>query len=409
MPLSGIKVVDMSRIISGPFSGMILADFGAEVIKVEAPSGDASRVGMLFGTKGENPYFVGLNRNKRSVVLNLKTDEGKEVLLDMVKDADALIENFRPGVMERLGLGYEELAKVNPGLIYASISGYGLTGPYVKRPAFDFTAQALTGFMSLNGDESMPPLRSGPPISDNFAGLYIAFGILAALRERDRTGKGQAITVSLIGALMSAFSFATAPFFHTGQLPPRTGNDHMAVSPYGVFQASDGPLAIAPSNVDNWEKMVHAFGRPDLLEDPRFATNSLRRENRKEINAIVEEILKAKTRAEWIELLNQAGVPAAPINNLKEAFEDPQILHEDLLLESPQPGGAVKMVGFPLKMTQTPAELKSASPQLGQHTREVLAEMGYEDERIDRLLDNGAINEWDGQYDVDRLYSKKKV
>lgn len=403
MPLSGIKVLDLSRIISGPFCGMILADFGAEVIKIESPAGDASRVGMVFGEGGENPYFVGLNRNKRSIVLDLKAETGREVFRKLVKEADVLIENFRPGVMDRLGFGYETLAEVNPGLVYASISGFGLDGPYAKRPAFDFIAQAISGFMSLNGDEDSPPLRCGLPISDNIAGLYITVGILAALRERDRTGRGQSLTCALTDALISSFSFGAGSFFHTGQLPPRTGNDHMAVSPYGVWEASDGPLAVAPSNASNWVQLAKALGREDLLDDPRFKTNPDRRRNRQIINEIVGAEIAKKSRAEWIEILNEAGVPCGPINNLREAFEDPQVVHQEMVIESDQHSGPVKMTGFPLKLSKTPAKLTKRSPQLGEHTREIMTEIGYEESDIEAAISSGAAGEWDGLYDVDRM------
>ncbi len=406
MPLSGIKVLDLSRIISGPFCSMILADFGAEVIKVESPAGDATRVSMVFGEEGENPYFVGLNRNKRSLVLNLKKDRGKEVFRRLAKWADVLIENFRPGVMERLELGYKDLCKINPGLIYASISGFGLTGPYKDRPAFDFIAQALSGFMSLNGDENTPPLRCGLPISDNITGLYLAFGIMAALRRRDQTGKGQELTCALMDALMSCYSFASGAFFHTGELPPRTGNDHMAVSPYGVYEAADGPLAVAPSTAQTWVSLCKVLEREDLLEDPRFKTNALRRENRSQINRIVADIIKTKTRQEWMDLLNPVGVPAGPINNLREAFEDPQVRHQKMVMELPQPGGPVKAAGFALKMKDTPARVEMPSPQLGEHTRQVLSQMGYSEKEAEDMLKEGVVQDWDGLYDVDRLKAK---
>ncbi len=246
MPLTGIKVLDLTRVVSGPFCTALLADFGADVIKVESREGDPSRVTGIMG-EGENPYFVNLNRNKRSITINMKTDEGKEIVRRLAKSSDVLVENFRPGVMKRLGLGYPELKKLNPGLIYAAITGFGKTGPYKDRPAFDFIAQAMSGFMSLNGTEDMEPMRVGIPISDTIAGLYAAFGILAALRDRERTGQGHEIQSAMVDGLMSMFTFASGAFFATGALPPRNGNDHMVVSPYGLYNASDGPIAIAPS------------------------------------------------------------------------------------------------------------------------------------------------------------------
>ncbi|MEW6261589.1 MAG: CoA transferase [Thermodesulfobacteriota bacterium] len=385
MPLSGIKVLDLTRVVSGPFCTMLLADFGADVVKVEAPGGDPSRVTGIMGV-GENPYFVNLNRNKRAVTIDLKAAAGREIVRGLALRSDVLVENFRPGVLGRLGLAYQNLREINPGLIYAAVSGFGQDGPYMDRPAFDFIAQAMSGFMSLNGSEDMPPLRVGIPISDTIAGLYLAFGILAALRERERTGRGQEIQCAMVDGLISMFTFAAGAYFATGQLPPRNGNDHMVVAPYGLFHASDGPLAIAPSTEKTWLQLCEALGRPDLIHDPRFDTAEKRRLNRKEINRIVDGVIRTRSREDWIEILNQAGVPAGPVNNLAQAFADPQVRHQEMVLESPQPGGPVKMPGFPVKMSDTPARVRRPSPQEGQHTREVLRELGYPDPEIDELI-----------------------
>ncbi len=391
MPLSGIKVLDLSRILSGPFCTMILADFGCEVIKVEAPGGDPSRVAGIFRQEEENPYFVNLNRNKRSIVVNLKTEQGRQLIFKMVKWADVLVENFRPGVMERLGLGYEQLKEVNPQLIYAAVSGFGKTGPYKDRPAFDFIAQAMSGFMSLNGSQDMEPLRTGIPITDTIAGLYTAFGVLAALRERDVSGQGHEVQSAMVDGIMSMFTFASAAYFATGELPPRNGNDHMVVSPYGLFKASDFPIAIAPSTEKNWLALCKTIGRDDLPSDPRFDNQEKRRQNRTAINRIVSDALKQKTRAEWIEILNNAGVPCGPVNNLEQAFSDPQVLHQEMVLESEQPGGAVKMPGFPLKISDVPAQLRRPSPQLGEQSLEVLKEIGYTKKEIDALFEQKVV------------------
>ena len=391
MPLTGIKVLDLSRILSGPFCTMILADFGCEVIKVEAPGGDPSRVAGIFPQGKENPYFVNLNRNKRSMVVNLKKEEGRQLILKMVEWADVLVENFRPGVMERLGLGYEALKEVNPRLVYAAVSGFGKTGPYKDRPAFDFIAQAMSGFMSLNGSQDMEPLRTGIPITDTIAGLYAAFGILAALRERDVSGQGREVQSAMVDGIMSMFTFASAAYFATGELPPRNGNDHMVVSPYGLFQAADDTIAIAPSTEKNWLALCKTLGRDDLPADPRFDSQERRRRNRAEINQIVADELKKKTRAEWIEILNNAGVPCGPVNNLEQAFSDPQVLHQEMVLESEQPGGVVKMPGFPVKISDTPAKLRRPSPELGGQTLEVLTEMGYLEQEIDTLFEKEVV------------------
>jgi crotonobetainyl-CoA:carnitine CoA-transferase CaiB-like acyl-CoA transferase len=385
MPLTGLKVLDLTRVVSGPFCTMLLADFGADVVKVEAPDGDPSRVTGILGA-GENPYFVNLNRNKRTITIDLKQERGKEVVRRMARASDVLVENFRPGVMDRLGLGYSTLRTLNPRLIYAAITGFGKTGPYNDRPAFDFIAQAMSGFMSLNGDQSMPYLRVGIPISDTIAGVYLAFAILAALRERDRTGRGQEVQTAMVDALISMFTFAAGAYFSTGRLPPRNGNDHMVVAPYGLFNASDGPIAIAPSTEKNWQQLCSALKLEHLMTDPRFDSAEKRRAHRSEINARVQSVILNRTQDEWIARLNQAGVPCGPVNNLAQAFSDPQVRHQEMVLESPQPNGPVKMPGFPIKLSNTPARLRRPSPQVGEHTREVLHELGYHDKGIHSLI-----------------------
>jgi CoA:oxalate CoA-transferase len=384
MPLTGIKVLDLTRFVSGPFCTMLLADFGADVIKVESRDGDPSRVTGIMGG-GENPYFVNLNRNKRSITLDLKADEGKEIVRRLAKSSDVLVENFRPGVMDRLGLGYEELKKINPSLIYAAITGFGKTGPYKDRPAFDFIAQAMSGFMSLNGTEDMEPMRVGIPITDTIAGLYAAFGVLVALRDRELTGHGHEIQSAMVDGLISMFTFASAAFFATGELPPRNGNDHMVVSPYGLYNASDGPIAIAPSTEKTWLSLCKVLDLESLITDSRFDTNEKRRDNRAEINKIVDDRIRSRSRAEWIEVFNKEGVPCGPIYNLREAFSDPQVLHQEMVLESSQPSGKIKMPGFPVKIYGAPAKLRRPSPQVGEHTIEVMKELGYTDEKISHI------------------------
>jgi CoA:oxalate CoA-transferase len=390
MPLSGLKVLDLSRVVSGPFCTMLLADLGADVVKVEAPDGDPSRVTGIVGA-GENPYFVNLNRNKRTITIDMKPERGKEIVRRMAKASDVLVENFRPGVMDRLGLGYPALSALNPSLIYAAVSGFGKTGPYKGRPAFDFIAQAMSGFMSLNGDRTMPYLRVGIPISDTIAGLYAAFGILAALRAREKTGRGQEIQTAMVDGLISMFTFAAGAYFSTGELPPRNGNDHMVVAPYGLFNASDGPIAIAPSTEKNWQQLCGALKLEHLMSDPRFDSAEKRREHRPEINAIVEAVIGSRTRQEWITQLNQAGVPCGPVNNLAQAFSDPQVLHQEMVIESAQPGGPVKMPGFPLKLSETPARLYKPSPQVGEHSVEVLQELGYHEKEIQSLIQDRVV------------------
>jgi crotonobetainyl-CoA:carnitine CoA-transferase CaiB-like acyl-CoA transferase len=390
MPLTGLKVVDMTRILSGPFCTMMLADFGADVIKVEPPRGDDTR---RIGIQGdcENPYFVNMNRNKRSIAVDLRTDEGKEIIRRLAKTADVVTENFRPGVMDNMGLGYAALKKINPGIIYAAVNGFGNTGPYKDRPAFDFIAQAMSGFMSVNGNEDMDPIRAGIPITDTIAGLYAAFGILAALRRREQTGQGEEVQTAMVDGMISMLTFASSAYFATGNLPPRTGNDHMVVSPYGVFQTANGPLAVAPSTEKTWLSLCKVLDLEHLITDPKFDTNKKRIEHRKEINRIVNEKMRALPRDEWMQRFNQAGVPCGPINNLKEVFSDPQVLHQEMVLESNQPTGPVRMPGFPVKLSCAPARLRRPSPQIGEHNREILLEAGYSDAEIDRLEQAGVI------------------
>jgi crotonobetainyl-CoA:carnitine CoA-transferase CaiB-like acyl-CoA transferase len=384
MPLTGLKIIDLTRILSGPFSTMMLADFGADVIKVEPLRGDDSR---RIGIQGdcENPYFVNMNRNKRSIAVDLRTDAGKEIIRRLVKTADVVVENFRPDVMGKMGLGYESLKKINPGLIYAAINGFGKSGPYKDRPAFDFIAQAMSGLMSVNGREGTEPIRAGIPITDTIAGLYTAFGILAALRRREQTGCGEEVQTAMVDGMISMLTFASSVFFATDQLPPRNGNDHMVVSPYGVFETADGPLAVAPSTEKTWLALCKVLDLEYLITDPDFDTNDKRRENREAINRIINEKTQTQPRDALMERFHKAGIPCGPINNLKEVFSDPQVLHQEMLLESDQPTGKVRMTGFPVKMTQAPAKLRRPSPQIGEHNREVLHEAGYSAEEIDQL------------------------
>jgi len=385
MPLTGLKVVDLTRILSGPFCSMMLADFGADVIKVEPKRGDdLRRIGIMGDC--ENPYFVNMNRNKRSIAIDLRADQGKEIIRRLVKTADVLIENYRRGVMEKMGLGYQDLKKINPGLIYTAISGFGKTGPYKDRPAFDFIAQAMSGLMSISGSEDMGPMRAGIPLTDTIAGLYAAFGILAALRRREQTGQGEEVRAAMVDGMISMLGFASSAYFATGELPRRTGNDHMVVSPYGVFQTSDKPIAVAPSTEKTWLALCKVLDLEYLITDPEFDTNEKRRENRREMNRMVNERTRTLPRDEWIKRFNEAGVPCGPINNLEEVFSDPQVLHQEMVIESPQPTGPVKMPGFPVKLTEAPARLRRPSPQLGEQTREILEEAGYDPHEIEQFI-----------------------
>ncbi len=391
MPLSHIKVLDLTRFLAGPFCTVLLADMGAKVIKIEAPGhGDDARYqGTVI--KGESWYFVGMNRNKKGMTLDLKAKEGKEIFLRLAERSDVVAENFRPGVMRSLGLDYGALRKVNPGIIYCGISGFGKDGPYALRPAFDFIAQGVSGFMSVTGFPDREPVRTGIPISDSVAGIYGAYGILVALMARQKTGRGQEIQTSLVDAMISILSFQADRYFGTGKVAERVGNDHPVSSPYGTFKALDGYINLAPAGEPMWERLAQALGLKELLGDPRFRTNDQRRANRKELNEIINQITSKRTMAEWIEYLNKEGVPCGPIYNLAQTFEDPQVKHQEMVLELEQPTGKVKTLGFPVKMSDTPAGIRRPAPQLGQHNEEILAELGYSGEKIKELKEKGVV------------------
>jgi crotonobetainyl-CoA:carnitine CoA-transferase CaiB-like acyl-CoA transferase len=393
MPLSGIKVVDLTRILAGPFCTQLLADLGADVIKVEAPGqGDPVR-GQGAIKDGLSWYFAQFNRNKRSITLDLYQDQGKAVLADLLRRADVLVENYRPGVLARMGFSEARLQELNPRLVVASVNGYGSTGPYVDRPAFDFIAQAMSGFMSVTGPPG-EPMRAGPPISDLVAGLYAAFGTVSALLAcaRGTTAGGQRLEASLMNGLISMLAYASASYLATGELPERTGNDHPVVYPYGLFHAADGDVAIAPSTPAIVERLMAELGLADLLSDPDFASNAARVANRERLKALVNARIAERTVADWIERLNRAGVPCGRVMNLAEVFSDPQVLAQEMVLEADHPGhGPVRMTGFPVKLSATPARLRRPAPELGEHTDQVLIEAGYDPDRIAALREAGVI------------------
>ena len=394
MPLSGIKVVDLTRILAGPFCTQLLADLGAEVIKVEPPGrGDPVR-GQGAISDGLSWYYAQFNRNKKSLTLDLYTDQGRAVLADLIRRADVLVENYRPGVLAQMGFDPARLQELNPALIVGSVNGYGSTGPYVDRPAFDFIAQAMSGFMSVNGAAEEDPVRAGPPIADLIAGLYTALGIVAALVARGGagSGQGQRVEASLTGGLISMLAYFSAQYFATGQLPERTGNDHPVVYPYGLFHASDGDVAIAPSTEVHVRRFLEALGLAPLLADPAFADNAARMRNRERLRPLINARIGEATVEQWIERLNAAGVPCGRVMNLAEVFADPQVLAQEMVLEVEHPGhGRVRMTGFPVKLSATPAQLRRPAPGLGEHTDAVLRELGYAPEQIASLQEAGII------------------
>lgn len=391
LPLSGVRVIDLTRILSGPFCSMLLGDLGADVIKIEAPGGDHVR-GQGEKIDGLSWYFASFNRNKRSVVLDLRNPQGRAVLERLLTDADILTENFRPGVLNEMGLSAERLAEINPNLIVVSVNGYGSTGPYADRPAFDFIAQAMSGYMSTNGTPESGPLRTAPPMTDLIAGLYAALGAVAALRGREAGGPAQRVEASMMMSMMSMLAYLSANALATGIDPVPTGNDHPIASPYGLFRTQDGDIAVAPSTVPILRRFLTELGLAHLLDEPRFADNAARLENRTEMNALINAALAKDTQENWISRLNRAGVPCGKVQSLTEALSDPQVAAQEMVLDVPHPGhGTVRMTGFPMKFSETPLALRHPAPDLGAQTDAVLTDAGFDADTIATLRRDGVI------------------
>ena len=372
MALSGIRVIDLTRILAGPFCTLMLADMGAEVIKIEGPKGDPVR-GQGVIKDGFSWYFAQFNRNKKSVILDLYTDKGKGRLAELLQTADVVVENYRPGVFSKMGFPPEHLEKLNPSLIHASVSGYGSSGPYADRPSFDFIAQAMSGFMSVNGLPDGDPMRAAPPMSDMIAGLYCACGVVSALEARHRTGRGQRVESSLTSGLISMMAYLSAEYFATGQIPDRTGNNHPIVAPYGLFRARDGVVAVAPSHEIFVRRFLGVLGLEHLLNEDRFSTNANRMANRDALMELVNAVTETGTVDHWIKVINEAGCPCGKVMNLAEVFSDPQVLAQEMVLDVHHPGhGKIKMTGFPVKLSDTPALLRRPAPDLGADTEDVL-------------------------------------
>ncbi|MEL6571633.1 MAG: CoA transferase [Pseudomonadota bacterium] len=393
MSLLGVKIIDLTRIIAGPFCTQLLADLGADVVKVETPGGDPLRA------QGEKVndfswYYAGYNRNKMSVALDMRTPEGIEVLKRLLSTADVLVENFRPGVLDKMGLSLEVLNNLNPRLIVCSISGFGADGPYSQRPAFDFIAQALSGFMSVNGEAGGAPLRSGLPISDLVVGLYSALAISSRLvgREASKATGVQTIDVALTDSMISLLSFQAANYLAAGVEPVRSGNEHQLVAPYGVFETSDGSIALAPSNDGVYRKLLAVLDMEHLLDDDRIDTNEKRMKDRTLMREILEPVFKTKDSDHWIATLNAAGVPAGPILSVPGVFADPQTRHREMVMPVDHGDhGIVQMLGFPMKFSEDPCEVRHPAPDLGEHSADVLQEAGFDAEEISELVERGIV------------------
>ena len=371
--LDGLTVLDLTSHLSGPYAGMMLADHGADVIKVEPPGGDSIRGAPPF-VNGEGAPFMIWNRNKRSIVLDLKQDPDREALLALADKSDVLIENYRPGVADRLGIGWPVLRERNPRLIYAAISGFGQTGPYRSRGGFDLITQGMSGLMSTNGPEEGPPHRLPIAISDVAAGMFLAFGIAAALEARHRTGRGQMVETSLLEAATAFGVYEAAHCFATGTRPPRIGQKHRGSAPYQVFATADGYVTIGAAQQGFFEKLCDLVGAPALKDDPRFRRNADRVANNEAIVALLQEKLAARPTAEWLAMLEAADIPAGPVLHYDEVFADPQILAREMVVETEHPvTGPFRTLGVPVKMSGTPGGVRRPAPRLGEHTAEVLA------------------------------------
>ena len=370
--LSGIKVIDLTRVLSGPFCTMLLADMGAEVIKIEPPKGDNVR-NQGDMVDGYSSYFAQFNRNKKSVILDLYVESEKDILRSLLSDSDVVVENFKAGVFDKMGFDYDTLKSINPKLISASVNGFGSKGEMSDRPAFDFIAQALSGFMSLNGTEESGPMRAAMPISDLVAGLYCAFGIVCALQSRNKTGKGQKVEASLTSGLISMMAYLSSESFVTGKAPNKSGNNHPILAPYGIFQTSDGEIAVAPASDKFCSIFLECIDLISLLDNELYKNNSNRMKNRDSLNEIVNERMISETSDFWIKKLNKAGCPAAKIVSLPEALNSQLIQDNEMVISSNGPEGRqIKMTGFPVKLSDTPSQLYRSPPLLGEHTNEIL-------------------------------------
>ncbi len=387
-PLKHFTVLDLTRVRAGPTAVRQLADWGARVIKIEAPE----TPGEGMGGPRHGPDFQNLHRNKESLTLNLKTPEGLEILHRLVRRADVLVENYRPSVKERRGIAYPRLKSVNPRLVYASISGFGQSGPYRDRPGFDQIAQGLGGLMSITGLPGQGPVRVGIPIADLSAGIFCALGILVALLEREVSGEGQWVETSLLAAQIAMLDFQAARWLIAKEVPQQAGNDHPTTIPTGTFRTRDGYINIASAGDEIYRRLAHALGAPELADHPLYATGKLRSQNRKALNAAIEEITKTRSSAEWVAALNEAGVPCGPILKIDEVFADPQVRHLGIAQAVDHKTlGRIELVGQAVRLSRTPSRLRTASPDPGEHTDKVLGELGLLQKEIADLRAKGIV------------------
>ncbi len=389
--LDGIRVLDVTQVMAGPFASMVLCDMGANVIKVESPSGDSSR--RMAGSVGDDsPAFNAVNRGKRGLGLDLKTDRGSEILRRLASSADIFIENYRPGVMKKLGLDYATLKPGNPGLIYASISGYGQTGPLANRGGFDLVAQGVSGLMSVTGESKRPPVKVGIPVTDLGAGRFAVCGILGALHHRDKTGEGQFVDSALVDAGVALSVWEATQYFSRGEIPEALGSAHRMSAPYQAIRCADGYITLGAANDRLFERLADLLEHPEWKRDERFVTDSQRVQNREVLAAEIEEVTLEKTRSYWLEQLVGQDIPCGPINNYGEVMNEPQVRAREMVVETTHPTmGSMSTLGSPIKLSETPLTPGRPAPMLGQHTDVILAECGYKSDEIDRLRKDGVV------------------
>jgi crotonobetainyl-CoA:carnitine CoA-transferase CaiB-like acyl-CoA transferase len=389
--LEGLRVLDLSRVRAGPTCVRMLADFGADVIRIEPPPGVDPNEGMFAGNRLGGD-FQNLNRNKRALTLNLKKPEGLAVFKRLVKDADVVVENWRPDVKARLGVDYESLKAINPRIILASISGFGQDGPYAKRPGFDQIVQGMGGLMAVTGFPETGPIRAGIAVADSSTGLYAAIGILVALRDRERSGEGQWVHASLLHSQVAMMDFQVARYLNEGEEPLRAGNDHPTSSPMGMFRASDGELNLGASGQGTWERLCKVIGRPDWVADPDWANEKLRVKNRARLNAALDEVFATNTVGYWVDTLNAASVPCGPVYTVPQMVEDEQIRHLGVVKETRTTDGKpIRVISQPVTLSRTPAEVLTAAPYWGEQTDEILHEAGYDDAAIAQMRADGVV------------------
>jgi crotonobetainyl-CoA:carnitine CoA-transferase CaiB-like acyl-CoA transferase len=391
--LAGIRVVELAQIMAGPTCGQLLADMGADVIKVEKlPGGDDSRSYSHPSVNGESAAFMMMNRNKRGIAVNLKSAGGLAVVKKLLQTADVVTENYRVGTLDKLGLGWDVLQALNPRLVYCAISGYGRSGPYADKGGFDLIAQGFSGLMSITGMPGGPPVKVGPPIADITAGILAALGTVAALNARHTSGRGQMVDTSLMEAAIVQTYWHSAIYLATGENPAPTGSAHILSAPYQAFPTADGWINIGGANQSNWERIARAIGREDLIADPRFATNGERMKNLAALTPLIAERMKTRPSADWIREFEAAGMPVGPINKIGDMLADPHVAAREMVIELDHPkAGRTKALGLPIKFSDTPGAVTRPAPLLGQHTREILASLGYDDAAIDDLATSGAV------------------